>query len=130
MLLLSVTSLSVRQWEPLVSNEVMRWGFKSLCPSSLRRGSTELYSSRTGILRVLGHMVSEEQQNLEFVAPGKTYFPDKLPRKLFIRDVHTLNAGNIWRNGSEIIWVCLLVKFCSLQLHIAPLWSCWVGLTQ
>lgn len=124
-------SLAVRQWELLVHNEVMRWGFESCHPDSLERGSTELYSSRTGILRAPGHiMVSEKQQNLEFMAPGKTYFPDRLPRKLLIRDVHTLNAGNIWRNGSEIIWVYLLVKFCSLQLRIAPSWYCWVGLTQ
>ncbi|NXT19701.1 XPO5 protein, partial [Syrrhaptes paradoxus] len=56
-LLLSVTSLAVGQWELLVRNEVMRWGFESSHPDSLRRGSTELCSSRTGILRAPGHIM-------------------------------------------------------------------------
>lgn len=92
----------------------MRWGFDSSHLHWLGRGSTELYSSRTGILRAPSHiMISKDHYNLEFMTPGKTYFPDKLARKVLIRHVHMLNAGNIWRNGSEIIWVYLLVKFCS-----------------
>lgn len=60
-------------------------------------------------------MVSEEQQNLHFMALGKIYFPDKLSRKLLVRDVRTLNAENNQRNGNGIIWVYLLVKLCSCK---------------